>query len=191
VVGAADAATRVRFRDAASLDALLRGDHLALAEAFLNERIDVEESYATLRVTDQLDLAQSPKLRSRSWLRFLFDRRRFNRASIAFHYDRPADFFLSWLRPRAATRTASRSPEDDLAAAEARKLQYAIDALGLGGSRVLDMAAAGGASSSTRARAASPFTASRSRARSTVRRRLDPQRGPACRWSSSTSRLPA
>ena len=43
--------------------------------------------------------------------------------------------------PRAATRTASTPRADDaLAAAEARKLQYAIDALALvRGSRVLDM----------------------------------------------------
>lgn len=31
----------------------------------------------------------------------LRDRRRWNRESIAFHYDRPAEFFLPWLEPVA------------------------------------------------------------------------------------------
>lgn len=141
-IGAADAATRVRFRDAAGLAALARGDHLALAEAYLNEQIDVEgELREVLRVTDQLDVAPDRVAAVAFWLRFLFDRRRFNRASIAFHYDRPADFFLSWLGPaRCYTHGFYASPDDALAAAEARKLEYAIDALALvRGSRVLDM----------------------------------------------------
>ncbi len=141
-IGAADAVTRVRFRDAAALEALVRGDHLALAEAYLNQRVDVEgELREVLRVTDQLDVAPDRLGAVAFWLRFLFDRRRFNSASIAFHYDRPADFFLSWLGPaRCYTHGFYASPDDSLEAAEARKLQYAIDALELvRGSRVLDM----------------------------------------------------
>jgi len=141
-LGAADAATRVVFHDAASLEALIRGNHLALAEAFLNERIDVEgELREVLRVTDQLDVAPDRLAAVAFWLRFLFDRRRYNRASVAFHYDRPPDFFLSWLGPaRCYTHGFYSSPDDDLGAAEARKLEYAIDVLALGrGSRVLDM----------------------------------------------------
>ncbi len=141
-VGTADAATRVRFRDAAALDALLRGDHLALAEAYLCERIDVDgELREVLRVTDQLDVAPDRLAALAFWFRFLFDRRRYNRASIAFHYDRPADFFLSWLGPaRCYTHGFYESSGDELAVAEARKLQFAIDQLSLErGSRVLDM----------------------------------------------------
>ncbi len=140
--GAADATTRVRFRDQAALDALLRGNHLALAEAYLEARIDVDgELRQVLRVTDQLDVAPDRIAAVAFWLRFLFDRRRYNRASVAFHYDRPPDFFLSWLGPaRCYTHGFYASPDEDLGAAEARKLQYAIDALALGrGSRVLDM----------------------------------------------------
>ena len=141
-LGAADAATRVVFHDEAALDALLHGDHLALAEAFLEERIDVEgELREVLRVTDHLDVAPDRLAAVAFWLRFLFDRRRYNRASVAFHYDRPPEFFLSWLGPaRCYTHGFYASPDEDLAVAEARKLEYAVDALALGrGSRVLDM----------------------------------------------------
>jgi cyclopropane-fatty-acyl-phospholipid synthase len=141
-LGAADPATRVLFHDATSLDALIRGNHLALAEAFLEQRIDVEgDLREVLRVTDQLDVAPDRLAAVAFWLRFLFDRRRYNRASVAFHYDRPPEFFLSWLGPaRCYTHGFYSSPDDDLGKAEARKLDYVIDALALGrGSRVLDM----------------------------------------------------
>jgi cyclopropane-fatty-acyl-phospholipid synthase len=141
-LGAENAATRVLFHDGASVEALLRSNHLVLAEAYLEERIDVEgELREVLRVTDQLDVAPERLAAVAFWLRFLFDRRRYNRASVAFHYDRPADFFLSWLGPaRCYTHGFYASPDDDLAAAETRKLEYVIDALALGrGSRVLDM----------------------------------------------------
>jgi len=169
-VGAADAATRVVFRDDAAVAALLHGNHLALAEAFLEQRVDVDgELGEVLRVTDHLDVEPDRRAAFAFWLRFLFDRRRFNRTSVAFHYDRPPEFFLSWLGPaRCYTHGFYASPDDDLASAEARKLQYAIDALALGrGSRVLDMGCGWGAFSSTRASAASRSTASRSRASST------------------------
>jgi len=140
--GATDAPTRVVFHDDAAVNALLHRNHLALAEAFLEERIDVEgDLRELLRVTDQLDVAPDRLAAIAFWLRFLFDRRRYNRASVAFHYDRPPEFFLSWLGPaRCYTHGFYASSDDGLGAAEARKLQYAIDALALGrGSRVLDI----------------------------------------------------
>ena len=72
--------------------------------------------------------------------------RRFQRRSIAFHYDRPADFFLPWFeRWRSYSHGFYRSPDDDPAEAQARKFQYAIDALGLEpGMRVLDVGAGWG-----------------------------------------------
>jgi cyclopropane-fatty-acyl-phospholipid synthase len=142
-LGCGDAqATRVCFRDGEALDAILRGDHLALADAFLQERVDVQGSLRdVIRVTDQLDVEPDRFGAVAFWLRFLFDRRRFNRDSISFHYDRPPDFFLSWLGPaRCYTHGFYTGPDDDLARAEIRKLQYAVDALSLeAGSRVLDV----------------------------------------------------
>jgi cyclopropane-fatty-acyl-phospholipid synthase len=142
-LGSDDAqATRVYFRDAAAVDAILRGDHLALADAYLQERLDVEGTLRdVIRVTDQLDVEPDRFGALAFWLRFLFDRRRFNRASISFHYDRPPDFFLSWLGPaRCYTHGFYAGPDDDLSSAELRKLQYAVDVLSLEtGSRVLDV----------------------------------------------------
>lgn len=141
-LGDPNAATRVIFHDAVATDALVQGNHLALAEAFLEERVDVEgELRDVLRVTDHLDVVPDRRAALAFWLRFLFDRRRFNRASVAFHYDRPPEFFLSWLGPaRCYTHGFYVSPDDDLAEAEARKLRYAFDALALErGRRVLDM----------------------------------------------------
>jgi cyclopropane-fatty-acyl-phospholipid synthase len=74
------------------------------------------------------------------------DRRRFQRRSIAFHYDRPVDFFLPWLeRWRSYSHGFYESPHDDPAEAQARKFQYAIDALGIvPGTHVLDVGAGWG-----------------------------------------------
>jgi cyclopropane-fatty-acyl-phospholipid synthase len=71
----------------------------------------------------------------------MLDRRRLNRASIAHHYDRPPAFFLAWLDPsRSYTHGFYTSPEEDLSTAQRRKLQFAIDALGLRpGMEVFDM----------------------------------------------------
>jgi cyclopropane-fatty-acyl-phospholipid synthase len=137
-----DEATRVCFRDDAAVDALLRGDHLALGDAFLEERLDVEGSLRdVIQVTDQLDVEPDRLGILAFWIRFLLDRRRFNSTSISFHYDRPPDFFLSWLGPaRCYTHGFYEGEDDDLGSAEIRKLQYAIDALSLEpGSRVLDV----------------------------------------------------
>jgi cyclopropane-fatty-acyl-phospholipid synthase len=139
--GPAGAPTRVRFRDRAAVDALQAGNHLALAEAFLAQRIDVEGALRdVIAVTDDLDVVPDRRAAVAFWLRFLLDRRRFDRASIAF-YDRPPEFFLSWLGPaRCYTHGFYAGPDDTLAQAEARKLQYAIDQLELHpGSRVLDV----------------------------------------------------
>lgn len=134
--------TRVVFHSRVPVDALLRGNHLALAESYLTGEIDVEgELRPLLQVTDHLDLVPARWGALGFWLRFLLDRRRFNLRSISFHYDRPPDFFLDWLGPaRCYTHGFYTSSDEPLARAEARKLQYAIDALGLkAGDRALDM----------------------------------------------------
>jgi cyclopropane-fatty-acyl-phospholipid synthase len=142
-VGMSPERTRVRFHTTRALSALLRGDHLTLAEAYLHEEIDIDgDLRQALFVTDELDLgAQSWLRQALVWLHFLVDRRRLNRASVAHHYDRPPDFFLAWLDPsRSYTHGFYDGPDDDLAVAQRRKLQFAIDALGLApGMDVLDV----------------------------------------------------
>jgi cyclopropane-fatty-acyl-phospholipid synthase len=142
-VGSSPELSRVRFHTASAVAALLGGDHLALAEAYLHQEIDIEgDLRQALFVTDELDLGARSWLRQALlWLRFLVDRRRLNRASVAYHYDRPPDFFLAWLDPsRSYTHGFYAGPDDDLALAQRRKLQYAIDALALApGMDVLDV----------------------------------------------------
>jgi cyclopropane-fatty-acyl-phospholipid synthase len=142
-IGADPARTRVALRTPRAVAALLGGDHLAVAEAYLHGEIDVEgDLRQALFVTDHLDMGPVSRLREAlNWARYLLDRRRFDRHSIAAHYDRPSEFFLAWLDPsRSYTHGFYASPDDALATAQRRKLQFAIDALGLApGMEVLDV----------------------------------------------------
>ena len=124
----------------AALEAL---DHLRLAEAHLAGEIDVEgDLVEVLKVATRLSLSATRLERLRLAVRLLLrDRVRYDRESIAFHYDRPPEFFLPWLgRWRCYSHGLYDGPDDDLDAAMARKMQRAVDRLGLRpGMRVLDM----------------------------------------------------
>ncbi len=134
---------RVVVRTSQALAALEGGEQLAVAEAFLHGEIDVEGDFReVLRVTDHLDMGGASRLREAlTWLRYVLDRRRFDRESVSAHYDRPADFFTAWLDPsRSYTHGFYASEHDDVATAQRRKLQFAVDALGLrAGMDVLDV----------------------------------------------------
>ena len=142
------ASARVLFRDEAATVAVARRDHLAIAEAFLAERIDIEgDPFEVMKATDLVDL--EPTRLARLWWRIrlrLPNRAAWNAAAVAFHYDRPPEFFLPWFeRWRSYSHGFYTSPDDDPAAAQARKMQYAIDRLGLRpGMRVFDMGAGWG-----------------------------------------------
>jgi cyclopropane-fatty-acyl-phospholipid synthase len=133
----------VHLRTARAVAAVRAGDHLALAEAYLHGDIDVDGAWRELmRVTDVVALSATPldrfRLAARLWLR---DRQRYDREAIAFHYDRPPEFFLPWLdRWRCYSHGLYTRPDEPLTDAIARKLQAAIDGLGLQpGMQVLDM----------------------------------------------------
>lgn len=147
-IGAEPERARVVFHDAAALAPLLRGDHLALAEAHLDGRIDLDGDLAEiLKITDVVAIDESIRDRVRVAAGLLLrGRRAMNRDAIAFHYDRPPEFFLPWMeRWRSYSHGFWTDPDDDPSAAQARKLQFAIDALGLRpGDRVLDMGAGWG-----------------------------------------------
>ena len=109
------------------------------------EEFDVEGTSQAF-VTDHLDLVPPSLLRrALVWIRLALDRRRWNRQSIAHHYDRPPEFFLAWLdSSRSYTHGMFATPDEDLGVAQGRKLQFAIDALGVRpGMDVLDMGWAG------------------------------------------------
>ena len=98
-IGRRPGAATVHFHDAAALRPLLQRDHLALVEAYLSGRIDVEGDWQeVMKVTEAI--APNPT-RFEKWKfaakLLLRSARRLRRESIAFHYDRPPEFFLPWL----------------------------------------------------------------------------------------------
>jgi len=133
----------VVLRSDAARAALAELDHLRLAEAHLAGEIDVAgDLVEVLKVATRMSLDATWLERARLAARlFARDRLRYDRDSIAFHYDRPPEFFLPWLgRWRCYSHGLFEAPDDDLDAAMARKMQRAVDGLGLEpGQRVLDM----------------------------------------------------
>ena len=142
-IGSAPARAVVTFRTRDAVSPLMHGDHLALAEAYLRGDIDVAGSLLeVMKVTDQLSLDASLLDRLKLGLRLMVrDRLQYDRESIAFHYDRPAEFFLPWLdRWRCYSHGLYARADEPIADAMARKMQTAIDLLGLEpGMDVLDM----------------------------------------------------
>lgn len=142
-VGGRPDAAHVTFRSEQAVIPLLRGDHFRLAEAYLEGEIDFEGDTAEIiKVTDQLTMDAGPVANLALWLRLVFrNRTRYDKESISFHYDRPVEFFLPWLdRWRCYSHGLYASPDDTVNEAIARKMQYAIEALGLeSGMDVLDM----------------------------------------------------
>lgn len=114
-----------------------------MAEAHLRGEIDIEgDLIEVMKVTGALVLEESwlgrLRLGATLWLR---NRTAYDRESIAFHYDRPPEFFLPWLgRWRCYSHGLFTSDDDTLDDAMARKMQAAIDGLGLEpGMDVFDM----------------------------------------------------
>jgi cyclopropane-fatty-acyl-phospholipid synthase len=147
-IGAAPDRVRARFRDEAALGALRRGDVTALAEAYVAGAVDVEGDWMALLPVTRLgrrDPGVLARLAFRLALR-LPGRTRRNARAIAFHYDRPPEFFLPWLgRWRSYSHGFYAGADDDLDVAQERKLAWAVEALGLApGMHVLDMGAGWG-----------------------------------------------
>ncbi len=142
-IGADPTRARVALKTPGAVSALARGDHLALAEAYLGGDVDIDgDVRQALFVTDHIDMGRPSRLREAlNWARYVLDRRRLDRSSVIAHYDRPADFFLEWLEAtRSYTHGFYDAPDDDLATAQRRKLQFAVAALGVEpGMDVLDV----------------------------------------------------
>jgi cyclopropane-fatty-acyl-phospholipid synthase len=142
-VGEAPPRARVHLRTDRPRDALLRGDLLDLAESYLDGEVEVAGDFLeVVKVTEAL--APDPTWRERLALGaklLLRDRRRLQRESIAFHYDRPPEFFLPWFeRWRSYSHGLYATPHDEPSEAQERKLAAAVAALGLEpGMRVFDM----------------------------------------------------
>jgi cyclopropane-fatty-acyl-phospholipid synthase len=140
--------TRVSLRTATSLRALLRRDHLGLAEAYLRQEVEIEgDLLEVMKLTEIVDLGPTAWERLRLGLKLLTRNRvAYDRESIAFHYDRPPEFFLPWLdRWRSYSHGFYASPQDSATEAQERKLRFALEALRVEpGMHVFDMGAGWG-----------------------------------------------
>lgn len=133
----------VAFLDRDGLAALRRRDLLALAEAYLDGRVDVEGDFLeVVKLTEVIAPDPGPWARLAHASRLLLrNRRRLQRETVAFHYDRPAEFFLPWFeRWRSYSHGLYARPEDTAEDAQERKLAAAVERLGLEpGMSVFDM----------------------------------------------------
>src|SRR5262249_52773316 len=128
-IGHGPSRARVTLHDATLRPALAQMDLLALAEAYVAGRIDVDADFLeVIRVRDHPRAPPAwparPRLLAR--LRFPGAGRRRQRATT-FHYDRPADFFLPWLdrRWRSYSHGFYAHATDTLETAQERKLRFA------------------------------------------------------------------
>lgn len=142
-IGAQPRRTSVRFHDANALALLARRDLLGLAEAYLRGAIDVDGDFReVVKLTEVISPGPTAWERVRFGARLLLrSRRRWQRESVAFHYDRPPEFFLPWFeRWRSYSHGLYLTPDDAPEQAQERKLARAVEALGLAaGMRVFDM----------------------------------------------------
>ena len=154
---------RLIVRDAASVrQLLLRPDPLALAEAYIEGRLDVEgDLYAALALKPYLEkqrlsaterarllltVAGLPRTRSRdrhtnAYRGGMRHSRAHNRAAVAFHYDASNAFYALWLDAEMVYSCAYFPHEGmDLDSAQRAKLDYICRKLRLRpGERLLDI----------------------------------------------------
>jgi cyclopropane-fatty-acyl-phospholipid synthase len=141
-VGPRAATTRVRFHSATTLRSLLRGDLAAATDAYLDGEIDIQgDLREVLKATDLFDMGGGRLAQAAFALRLRLPGRRARSSQTAAHYEQPPEFFLAWFeRWRSYSHGLYAAPDDDPAAAQARKMQRAIDLLGLrAGMDVFDM----------------------------------------------------
>jgi cyclopropane-fatty-acyl-phospholipid synthase len=147
-IGARPERATARFLDDAALAALATRDPVALADAYLAARIEVDgDLLAAMPILDVVSMETRFWERARFAIELLVSsRRRLNRASVRFHYDRPPEFFLPWFeRWRSYSHGFYATPDDAPDVAQERKLAHTYDALRLApGLRVLDMGAGWG-----------------------------------------------
>lgn len=128
-VGTGPERTRVVLRTSRAERLLERGDQLSLAQAYIDGHLDVEGDFdEVLRVLDVLPGRPAWPHRLVLWARLtLPGRGKWAREAIAFHYDRPAEFFLPWFeRWRSYSHGFYRDAGDTPETAQERKLACAL-----------------------------------------------------------------
>jgi cyclopropane-fatty-acyl-phospholipid synthase len=148
--GSAPPAFRCSLHTRAAVLALMMRSELRLGEAFLRGEVDVEgDVLAMLRLRSFLgDMSLLDHLRQTYLQPLLRGQTRQDERWIAQHYDASPDFYLTFLdrRHRCYSHCYFVSAPESLEVAISRKLQTALDALGLQpGARILDIGAGWGA----------------------------------------------
>src|SRR4030095_6052095 len=148
--GAAPPAFRCSLHTRAAVLALMMRSELRLGEAFLRGEVDIEGDIPTmLRLRSFLgDMSLLDHLRQTYLQPLLRGQTRQDERWIAQHYDASPDLYLIVLdrRHRCYSHGYFVSAPESLEVAISRKLQTALDALGLQpGARMLDLGGGGGA----------------------------------------------
>jgi cyclopropane-fatty-acyl-phospholipid synthase len=148
-LGRNDIAATIVVNSRRGLAALMSMDATRIAEAYRAGALDVEGSIQSLLALRDGFSDRHPITSAWRFLRpRLFGQVSSDKKWIADHYEREADFYLTFLdrRHRCYSHALFESPDESLEDAQTRKLDGAVDALGLPpGSRVLDVGAGWGA----------------------------------------------
>jgi len=146
--GSGEPALTLTVRNRAGRAALASLDEFRFAMAYVAGDIDLEGDIPTLRRLRPLASDRHP-LRE-LWSKYLhplvFGQARSDEKWVAEHYDVEADFYLLFLdRYRCYSQAVFESPDESLDDAMARKLDFALDAVGIQpGDRMLDIGAGWG-----------------------------------------------
>ena len=148
-LGSDDVAATIVVNSRRGLTALFSMDATRIAEAYRAGALDVEGSLQRLFPLRDAFSDRHPITSTWRFLRpRLFGQVSSDKKWIADHYEREADFYLTFLdrRHRCYSQALFESPNEPLEDAQTRKLDAAVDALGLpAGSRVLDVGGGWGA----------------------------------------------
>ncbi len=148
-LGGSDVAATIVVNSRRGLTALASMDATRIAEAYRAGALDVEGSMQRVLALRDSFADRHPITNTWRFLRpRLFGQVSSDKKWIADHYEREADFYLTFLdrRHRCYSQALFESPDESLEDAQTRKLDAAIDALGLPpGSRVLDVGGGWGA----------------------------------------------
>lgn len=148
-IGNGDVAATIVVNSRRGLRALASMDATRMAKAYRAGALDVEGSMqCVLALRDALN-DRHPVTNTWRFLRpWLFGQISSDKKWIADHDEREADFYFTFLdrRHRCYSQALFESPDEPLEDAQTRKLDAAIEALGLpAGSRVLDVGGGWGA----------------------------------------------
>ncbi|WP_239491863.1 class I SAM-dependent methyltransferase [Luteitalea sp. TBR-22] len=148
-IGQGDPLATIVIHSRRGLAALASMDATRIAEAYRAGAIDVEGSLQRILALREAFADRHPITDTWRFIRPLFfGQVNSDKKWIADHYERDGDFYTSFLdrRHRCYSQGLFASPDEPLEDAQTRKLDAAVEALGLGaGARVLDVGGGWGA----------------------------------------------